>query len=371
MAEQFATRGWLVHQVLLPETAAKLAERVRLEALWCVFKDEWKQIETMSLQGLNPTHLLTDGKLREKWLSNPKMVWRNGNMRAPLISKSCGMVNIYTQPDVRQQILFNPTVVETLRILYATLPEAETKETLCYALGPDRLGLKSKGATDMDRHLDSNVFLPCAEQSPRYRIQALVTLQIGTPAGKVTAADLGSIEVLQSFHLYYALAGWYFRNVGVTPFSNNGPYPFEELNKTHLPGFITWVRDYIYGTDAKPDTLKPYLEGLPKTYVEMKWVTPVVKAGELIAFDSRLPHRNTRNKSDVDRIVSYVSLYRQADWKRMGSPPILPKFTGEQESQHKGSNRKNPEEREAFDSVWAERVKFATDDALIKEVLGL
>lgn len=373
MADHFALHGWVAHRVITAEVADRLADIVRLEALYTVFKDVWPVLEEMSTKGINPTQLLTDNKLRQEWLENPKMVWRNGNQRAPLISASCGMVNIYCQPQIREYILFNPTVITTLKILYSMLPEHTQDEKLIYGLGPDRLGIKPSHASTMKRHLDSNPFLPPSQQNPHYRVQSFVTLRIAEPKGKLSTTDVGSIEVLEGFQHYSELAGWFFKEQGVKPFTGNGPHDMEDINKNYLNKFTTWLQETVYGTKkaALLDELKPLLAKIPNEYIPVKWVAPVIKPGEIFAFDSRLPHRNCRNKSEIDRIVAYISLYRWSDWKRMGSPAVLPMFKGEEESKHKGSNRKNPEEHEIFKDVWAERVKFETIDPLVREVLGL
>lgn len=369
MTDDFIQRGWLAHPVITSEEADKLADIVRLEALYTVFHDVWPILEKMSASGLNPTQLLTNNKLRKEWLDDPKMVWRNGNSRAPLISASCGMVNIYCQPDIREYILFNPSVIETIRRLYTALTSKEEK--LVYALGPDRLGLKAKGARHMNRHCDSNMFLPA---EPQHRVQAFVTLRCATPTGSLAATDIGSIEVLEGFHHYTEIAAWFFAKQGVRQFTGNGPYDFEEITKKHLTSFTDWVRDFIYGQRSEAEKhaeLQPLLKKLPAKYVPIQWVAPVLKPGELFCFDTRLPHRNTQNKSEIDRIVAYVSLYRHSYFERIGSPEVLPMFRGEAESKHKGSNRKNPEERELFAKTWEQRVNFDLTRPLVREVLGL
>src|SRR5581483_12338145 len=39
--------------------------------------------------------LFTDPALRKRKLDDPNCIWRNGNSRQPLLSKSCGMIDIH------------------------------------------------------------------------------------------------------------------------------------------------------------------------------------------------------------------------------------------------------------------------------------
>jgi hypothetical protein len=384
--EHFRQHGWAVIPILPVDEAKSLAGIVRLEALYLVFNSEWKTLQDVSATGVNPSQLLVDPALRKKYLAIPNMVWRNGNTRQPIISKNSGMVNIYLQPQVRKQILFNPRVIDTVRALYQTLPESKGKdEKVCYMNGPDRLGMKAKGSTDMcealsktERHIDSNPFFLCKNQHPRYRVQAFVTLQVGVPDKKVTARDLGSIEVLESFHHFYELFGWFINSLhkegklGITPFVGVKAHPCDKLLKLWLDPFLTWVQDCIYGSkkETLADELKEFVAKLPSTYIPVKWVIPELKTGELFCFDTRLPHRNTRNKSDVERIVSYVSLYRYSDWEAIKRQPILPMFSSEKAT-HGGSNRDNAEECAVFATVWKERTTIDLSDSSTCEVLGI
>lgn len=375
MTDTFKYWGCSITPVLAERDALRLAEIVRVESLFCVFAKEWDKIEALSKAGIDPTQLLVDSKLREQHLQNPKSVWRHNNSRKPIVSKSCGMVNIYHQPQIRDHVLFNTKVVEGIRAMYKTLPQATQDEKIVYMNGPDRVGVKPKGSTDMERHLDSNLFLPCINQHPRYRVQALVTLQVGAPEGKITVRDLGSIEVLAGFHHYYELAGWFFSRLpGVTPFTGPPPYPIEKFLNTYLDTFLTWVKTYIYGPEVKPPELKSFIDKLPDKYVEVQWHAPITKPGDLLCFDTRLPHRNTRNKSAVTRIVAYVSLYRQEDHLRCISQgdkdDIEAKFTGKDKITHGGSNRDNIEERTVFAPTWEQRIKLPQLTPIIAEVLN-
>ena len=174
----------------------------------------------------------------------------------------------------------------------------------------------------------------------------------------------GTIEVLTGFHHYYELAGYYFRPLHLP--QDPGPYPVPYLDR--LPEFITWLQTYIYSDQTKPPHLAELLSRIPPTYQPVAWEVPVTRAGELFCFDSRLPHRNIRNRSETDRIVAYVSLFRHRDWVIRGAPALLPLFLGERGG-HAGSNRDNVEERLLFYDCWDQRVRFQLTP-LVKRVLA-
>lgn len=377
----FKEYGWAIFPILDQKEADEIAEWIRIETLWCLFHSIWDRIEEIHQSDINPTTLIVDSKLRKQLLEDPNIVWRNGNSRTPVVSANFGGSNIYHQPLVRDKILFNPKVIESIRSLYRTMPESTKDEKLVYMAGPERVGLKAPGATDMDRHLDPDMLkMTTGKQHHHYRVQGVMTLRIDEATSTsterkrnhLTSTDLGSLEVLQNFHHYSKLAFWFFRQNNLDMPTGIGIFKFEDCNK-QLPKFIQWLKAYYSGEMEVDDNteLVSLLQDIPETYKEIVWIAPKVTAGQLICFDSRLPHRNNRNKTDVDRIVAYVSLFRQTDWIATGKNPILPMFLGDKSSKTSGRNIRNPEEREVFESCWEERVRFSTKPKHVKEVLGI
>lgn len=51
-------------------------------------------------KGIETTYLLTDHVLRKQMLKDPKCVWKQGNMKSPIISKSTGHINLYLNQDL-------------------------------------------------------------------------------------------------------------------------------------------------------------------------------------------------------------------------------------------------------------------------------
>lgn len=356
-------RGWEVTPIFEEKEAHELAEIVRQEALAMVFGDNIPNIP-------EPELLLTDAALRAQHNIDPEVVWHRGNSRQPKISKSCGMVNVYHNPMIRDRCLFNPRVIETIRGLYRLLPESTDDERLVYMNGPDRLGFKPINADHMPRHIDSNFCLPIKEQHPRYRVQGVLTLQI-TP-GKYN----GSVEVLEGFHHYFELFGIYCGQMKYPPLKGEGFHRLEgSVYLKALPAFITYLHKEIYtlpvvnGTLFTPNpVLNDIVKTLPLNYVPIIWVKPEVKSGDLVCFDSRLPHRNTANKVG-NRIVAYISLYRHADWMRKGSPNIVEMFEGGAKSAY--NHHIIDDERRIFGKEWEDRTRLDLDPPHIREVLGL
>jgi hypothetical protein len=106
---------------------------------------------------------------------------------------------------------------------------------------------------------------------------------------------------------------------------------------------------------------------LPKKWVEIAWVQPVVKAGDILCFDQRLPHRNTKNKSSIARIACFVSLYPKSYLDKHDVPPC-DLFEGKASKVRKFNI--NDLERTFYQDVWEERVSFKKTP-IVRKMLGL
>ena len=357
-------KGWSITPILEPTEALKLSSIVKDEALRCVFNSVWDDvIIPMKSKGLNTAHLLTNNDLRKSYLPNPKMIWKNNNARFPYISKNCGMVNIYHQPLIREKILFNPDVINTIKEHYRHLPKATNDDRIVYMLGPDRVGFKPMGSTDMPFHLDSDLFnVTTGISKPvEHRIQSFMVLEC--PSGP-RMDDCGGTKLLSGFHHYYDCARDFYQGQEVCL---HPPYPVPFISKDHAKSFISYIES-LY--EDYSSSLRKY-PNLPKKLYDMKWESPQMKPGELFCFDGRLPHRNNRNNYCTDRIVAYVSLFRRSDWISKGQPLLAPLFTGQSDTKHAGSNRRNQQERDLFKDVWTERVNFSLNNLIVRQVLGL
>jgi len=354
----FEKNGFVSVRVLDEKEAEEVAQSVLDDAYRMIFRGE-------ELKGVPEPHslLFNDLKLRKKYLKDPKCVWKNGNPRKPKLSKSCGMLNRYHNRKVRK-ILFSPVAHEKLSSLHQ-VPFGR-KVSLVYLNGPDRVGIKAKGAVNMDRHLDQHLFFP----SERKRIQAVCCLRVGKEEKKIKRKDLGGIEVLQGFHKVFPLASIYFRGkLGERASSKVVPQVLGKEFDKELPNFLLWLESLFEPEKlAKEDEkVRQIFQDLKLSGVpEIKWVVPEVKPGELFCFLQELPHRNLRNKSNTERIVAYVSLFSR-DYLEPGVS-LRSYFLGKT-GKHSGSNRENEEERECFKDGWDEMVKW-TDTETSRKVLA-
>ena len=374
-SQHFIDHGWVSIPIFTPESLTSLATNINNEALLLVFKDNLKEIQSCQAGGHDPLQLLVDPKLRGIYLQDPHMIWENGNSRQPIISKNSGMCNLYHNPYIRDWIYFNPTIYEHIKALYDKIDTSRIGEDLVYMHGPDRIGLKPQNSTDMPAHLDRSLFQDSV--APKYRIQSMITLSMGkTDTKKITNRDLGSLQILGNFHHYFHLAQTWFKDqfvslgIHIDEWTYRPwilPKEFDNL----LPHFVLWIRS-LYTSNEN----KEIMATLPKTYQSIEWICPETNVGDLLCFDFRLPHRNTRNKSSTTRIVAYVSLFRKSDWKegiklKLCSSDILKTFTGDGTATHGGSNRDDNRERYVFANTWKQRTLFDHKNSHVQLVCGL
>ena len=371
----FLQNGYVIERVMDSKSADQIGNSVLEEALQMAFQGEdLTAIKQQLPAGATLSHLLNNAQLRAKYCNNPKCVWQDGSTRTPILSKSCGMLNIYHNRLVRDNICFSPRVYNVISDLYKALHTGEDQRPV-YLLGPDRVGVKAKGATDMDRHLDKHLlYAHCPPGRPQ-RVQAFCCLRVGRPNDKfgLDMRDLGSIEILQAFHSVFPLASIYFQTrvrLNERARSKFVPQVLGREFDDALPAFLKWLREVVFvpeklaqEVDAKQ--LQQILQHqrelglLGDTCPDIRWVIPEIRAGDLFCFDHRLPHRNLRNKSPIERIVAYVSLFPRAYMdmdEKLSS--LRARFLGEEPSQHSGSNRSGDMERTVFASTWKARIHF-------------
>lgn len=264
----------------------------------------------------NSLKLFTDSKLREKYLKNPNCVWRHNFSQRPLVSKNCGMVNIYHNREVKDYITFNPNILNHII--------SEYNEKAIYAKGPERVSMKVEGSTDMNRHMDTNF------KNHENRIQAFVTLSIDISTNR-DLSSIGSIEVLSNFNNYFDFYKYFIEENSdynsETYKSDKNPVILDKIFIESIPYFNNWIKEKIYKENKYPEIKKPI------NFQEMIWEFPSLKIGDLFVWDSKIPHRNTKNKSCIPRIVSYISLYPISTWKKLGNPNIYDMFAGKSKSQ--------------------------------------
>ena len=368
--------GWCVFRGLIARPQ-QIAKSIVMETTRCIL-GETEEIKRVVDSGLDPLLLLTDTKLRKEFLSNPNNIWYNNNSRTPKLSKSAGMANIYHNVEVRDGILFDEKIHDAIKTLYSSVRGKE--EDCVYLYGPDRVGLKPPGGTDMKKHIDCDILSLDRESDTKIssapthpllmpRVQAVACLRCDT-----SVKNNGNTEVLSGYNQYFELGALFFgdkiketKNFKGRKFS---PIQLEDVFKKHLYSFIDFVHTF-YESDRKitynSAMFENYLDilpeekfiqihqRLPQSFVEIEWVKPRVEPGDLLCFDQRLPHRNTKNssKKGIHRIVSYISMYPSSYNNPEEDIPALFRNVS---TERKTYN--NPEEREFFKDMWQERVNF-------------
>jgi hypothetical protein len=147
--------------------------------------------------------------------------------------------------------------------------------------------------------------------------------------------------------------------------------------KQHLSSFLEYVKSFYFEdteklipfaeTSLKEEELHIY-DSLPKERVEIEWLMPRVKEGDILCFDQRLPHRNTKNKSSISRVSTFISLYPKSYYNLDVDVPIYNLFEGKVEKSR--DTYDNILERERYKDVWEKRVSFQLTP-LIKRMLNI
>jgi hypothetical protein len=390
LQESLLTFGWCVLPSLV-DKPAEIAKSIMEETLECLFteEDDLRAIENMKEDGIDPFLLLTQPDLREKYLDDPTSIWHNGNMRQPKLSRNTGMMNIYFNNMVRDKILFNENIYNTINLLYECL--TGIKEDSIYLYGSDRVAIKAKGSTDMPYHIDCNIVYngrPCFSENDvefisapthpltMFRIQSIVTLQIDSEE-----KFNGRTEILSGYNRYFLLGIKFFSRYFPLKKYKKGrefvPIILTDVFKQHLSSFLEYVKSFYFEdteklipfaeTSLKEEELHIY-DSLPKERVEIEWLMPRVKEGDILCFDQRLPHRNTKNKSSISRVSTFISLYPKSYYNLDVDVPIYNLFEGKVEKSR--DTYDNILERERYKDVWEKRVSFQLTP-LIKRMLNI
>ena len=303
----------VISSIYTPEETVRLRTSIVKEVLELIFNERGISIPLNEESLL----LLTSPQLRSQTLTNPKIIWRDNNPRTPILSKSCGIMDIHYNLDVLDLITLNSRLYQLLSSIYED-------NKLVHKLGPERIGIKPTDSTDMDKHIDANLFYP--EVNHLKRFQSLVCISIDS---NFSFEKNGTLCVLANFHWYWDFASALFHpHNGAFPFPDNHNRYFllpKDFDSKYLPILKTWIigyTNYLYH-QIKGDTInqqwyeKFELKGIkvPHQVKEIKWTPVKCKAGDVIVWSQYLPHRNLRNKSRIPRIVAYYSVFPiDKDW---------------------------------------------------------
>lgn len=334
--------GYLIVPVLEPEKAKALAATVTERALQLVFVNPGYPVDP---KDPDSAVLFVDPKRRDT-IGARKATCRGGNSRQPIINRTTGMIDIHFEPELLENIVFNPDIVEAS----ADVMDVPA-EQLVYALGPERVSVKAPTAPAMKKHSDYNFFIDAKKLNYPYRIQSLVTLDIDP---EIEPAKSGTLCVLSYFHHFIDFAACIFhpkygipscRFPGSSLKSRFLEFP-SYFDTKYLHMFRMCVDLYLQSVTVEPEQHPSIYEHFSgsledhRAFIElacfwhihevfydkdsklllryirnMRWTPIAAKPGDMIFWHQYLPHYSCPNKSSISRVVSYVNLYPAgADW---------------------------------------------------------
>jgi hypothetical protein len=322
LRELFQQQGYVVvKQVLDSSTCQILCQATYQRLVDIIFQGK---VDITGLSQSDVIFMLTDEKLRIQKLGedHAKIIYRHGNSRTPLISRSTGMSSQHYIPEVLEHVAFNQQLYQIASQLYG-------KQELAFKAGIEKLCFKSPGATAMDNHIDMCPF----DSKVNYgeRIQALVTASVG--AGDKN----GGLCLLVNFHHYFTLASYLFHpKYGPFPFPDveaswsrffvlpKGPSGFDKKYLPILQYHAFHYTNFIWQGKTEgvnPDILSLYSwwreqkVWVPPTFQPLAWTSIPLDPGDAVFWDQRLPHFSNANKTDIARVCFYYSTFPvEPDW---------------------------------------------------------
>lgn len=392
---QLEHKGWaIIPKVITESSRVRIKNEMIRQTLNVTLLKQGVTIDPLDPKNLQ---LLVDPKLRKESLADPNIIWRNGNSRDPIVSKSTGMTPYHYNPIVLEEIAFSP-------ILYQIMSELYRTNQLIHSEGPELFSIKPPGSTPMCQHIDANPFYP--EVNYPRRIQSLVCIEMDQldPPEKA-----GTLQVLENFHYYFKLFGLLFHPVGgLYRFPNNNRRFFtlpENFDQVWLPLINKVIAEYtqyqylqyqnrfqsqsqsqspsqsqslsfdlssgvsstilsenpakshlcsppekILNSDLSglhPNILEAYRIcfyqlGLrvPLTALSIKWVPIPVKPGDMIVWNQYLPHFSSANRSAIPRMVCYYSVFplEKIEWYNSSAHQKLVKMWWNKTYQYSASS---------------------------------
>lgn len=265
-----------------------------------------------SLTSSNPEtwKLFTDVKLRKQVFKEPHKIWKPRNH--PL-SRSCGMIDIHHNPDIHRMVLFDQR-------MYNILSQAYGKQELVHSAGPEKFSIKPPNATDMNKHIDANLWHE--ENNYPERIQSFLAVSVPTQG---EWRDRGGLCVLKNFHHYWDFASCLFHyEFGLYPMpkttsrfhvlpKNFDNYFLPRLRET-AQQYSQWLNENKRNFD--PDLVEFFTQIqdyiiIPREYNDkpIEWEYVEYQAGDVVMWNQHLPHFSARNNTDELRSVIYYSVF--------------------------------------------------------------
>lgn len=315
----------IVNNVISPEICALLCQKTLDRIVQIIFGNSSVDpaiFASITFEEL--IHMFTDEKLRVAKLGpvGAKIMYRKGNSRQPLLSKSTGMTDQHYIPEVLENIAFNKNLYEIACQLYG-------QTDMVFAAGIERFCFKSPGATVMDKHIDRSLFdsklnyyNANGEMMPR--VQCVVTAAVDP----LTDPDnSGGLCLLRNFHHYTRFAEIIFHpHTGIMPFPDTpGVWSRffilpKDFDRIYLPQFERLIQIYMAWVNNPTIEIPSAVSEifircqqagikLPTEYKPISWYSVEVKPGDAVFWNYELPHFSRANKSHTARIAFYYSVF--------------------------------------------------------------
>lgn len=268
--------------------------------------------------------VLTNEKLRRDMFGNSKTIWRKGNTRQPLISKTCGMTHIHYNKEMLELITFNEN-------LYNIAKDVMGRSELVHAYGPERFAIKAQGSEDMGKHIDANPFYN--KVNVPHRIQSLVTLQMDTSPQNYNKC--GTLCILSHFHHFWDFFGFYFhplfgydkypdktsRFFTIEKETQKNPKSFDTYFLPELKKSVVEYHFFLNGDDSYyPQEKASFFNEMKKANIKIpentlsivekiKWTYLKLTPGSMVFWHQHLPHFSSKNTTVIPRICCYYNLF--------------------------------------------------------------
>jgi hypothetical protein len=336
---QLGPEGYLVvDDILSPEECRQICYAIYWRLIQTTFIRRGFRVDPADLGNLK---LFVDQKARARRFGEGKpsqeSLFRGGNSRTPLVSKSTGMSDHHYIPEVLEGVAFNPKLYQVAQDLYG-------EQNLAFTAGLEKTCFKVPGTTAMGKHIDHCPFLDTVNYPRRY--QALVTASIDT-SPDLDPLKTGTLVLLTNFHHYSAFFGRLCHpKTGLFPFPDTPasysrffvlPSNFDSFYRTKLikyakkyrryldedptlemdidtlEAFQTWKTEGVCLEAGGGENAAPRLITLPSPLPKLKWKAIRLRPGQAVFWDQRLPHYSAANASSKVRVACYYSIFPTRD----------------------------------------------------------
>ena len=325
--DKLNAKGFLiVENVLTKKEIDKVKRSIIKNTIDICFRDKGIEITSSEEENIDLS-IFTDAELRKKLYGEvgEKCIWRNGNTREPLISKSCGMTNIHYNEKILKYITFNENI-------YDLACKVQGKKELVHAVGPERFCIKAKGSTDMPKHIDSNPFY--YDVNYVGRIQSLVTLQVDN--NPKTIRNSGTLCLLTYFHHFWDFVRVFFHpRIGhptyrwkkdatsrffLLPSSKKDMNDFDTFYFPVFKKYAVHYHSFLGGVFPEEKDILSFFQFMKEQNVkvpqetekyiaDMKWECLSLPPESMVFWHQYLPHYNVKNRLDTARICVYYNTF--------------------------------------------------------------